>query len=1246
MGKAHERFGDQVAANYQPGELIDDREVARFDEDRLGHKDVVDQLVELARTVPTPSNIALYGAWGSGKSGVGRMLAAAIANERSMRFARFDAFKYAQNPLRRNFVSVVATELGQKSPKYHSDLYSGRVDTDFKVPAKKVGSLLLTFAVIALICVTVVLAVVALFAIIQQQDVWAALIAVFSSAVPASLVPATLLTAVIALIGRTFVQEKRIEKAESDEEFENLFRQLVADCKAERLVIFVDEIDRCAPDEVIETLDAVRTFLGVDKCIFIVAADPQSIEQALTEGSTQATPADDVNPYYSAGSGYLDKVFQYQISIPPLMPQSVTSFAAELVQGRTGVWQSVDTGVIASILIPTHVRSPRRVKNLLNSFALAYRLAEARRSSGLLDIDLPGAADELARLVCLRVEFPIFARDLVSDPELATYVLALAETEPDASRQAVWKNFPHVTPQIRRIAEAYAQRRRQVDRLLLDVDAEEDASGPDHDVVSAHGQQLIDYLSRTRLITGPTRALIHLQDSGPLYGLPAPLAAQLERDAQNGSLSSVRTRYAELDQDGRLAALRLLIQQARTGIGYESQNVARAILAAIGEGEVPSSVADACVHVVGQLVEENSDIIGEATALGAWTLALASDRQEATRLGADVLATHAVETDDKLLGVVLRSSSFARSVDSDRFSEILHRRLLSDDVEKLTASLADLENDQFSEVVSAVGPELAAGTREAAAAREEWERATKAAAASAAAAVNGVRRGAPPPASADDDELIEPFDPASTVDALAELIRTRRAVDQGGAERLASVLLSADVKIGRDAVEGLLPVLAPVAEAELSRLILNQLQRRELAVWAQWLAVIDPSVPLAAASALELKRLVVSARGTALADEEQMPRLRLVAERIEPLFHAVDDKTLETLQDAASDLGQLVEDSADLDGWLRRREVAEVLAHAGVADARRVDHNEITTLVHVLKLDHEEEQVESPMATFVTARVESVLGNEVEGNDYLELVSALRDCTWLSEFDDARLRATVADLAPDVAASCGVRAPDARTLLSYKADLSSDAYNSMTLHWLSATDEEAGAVLSVFDTTLRAATPPPPEFAKAMKSWRGRAGEAQRADLVRPYLENPARYLADDRLLSIGFRELPDQEATAMLITRYQASSTNPARVEALRLWRLANISESSSRAQLIKQIMIPIFRQGVTAVEPALSHLPNLARPVPRSVKKELGDAVVAGCAGRPALEARATAALESLGYAVRRTGFFGHRKEVDTSA
>ena len=53
-----------------PDDLFDDRELAAAKDDRLAHAGIVDQLAVLATTVTMPSNIALYGPWGSGKSGL------------------------------------------------------------------------------------------------------------------------------------------------------------------------------------------------------------------------------------------------------------------------------------------------------------------------------------------------------------------------------------------------------------------------------------------------------------------------------------------------------------------------------------------------------------------------------------------------------------------------------------------------------------------------------------------------------------------------------------------------------------------------------------------------------------------------------------------------------------------------------------------------------------------------------------------------------------------------------------------------------------------------------------------------------------------------------------------------------------------------------------------------------------------------------------------------------------------------
>ena len=127
---------DLAKVRYVEGELIDDREVKDAEGDRLGHEQIANQLADLARSVQTPANVALYGPWGSGKSGIANLLRANIDAGRGwrrpkIRFARFDAFKFAEAPLRRNFVSAVASELGISDDKFHDDLYRDKAHVSY-----------------------------------------------------------------------------------------------------------------------------------------------------------------------------------------------------------------------------------------------------------------------------------------------------------------------------------------------------------------------------------------------------------------------------------------------------------------------------------------------------------------------------------------------------------------------------------------------------------------------------------------------------------------------------------------------------------------------------------------------------------------------------------------------------------------------------------------------------------------------------------------------------------------------------------------------------------------------------------------------------------------------------------------------------------------------------------------------------------------------------------------------------------
>lgn len=60
-------------------------------------------------------------------------------------------------------------------------------------------------------------------------------------------------------------------------EFQKQFDDLIKESKIERLVIFIDELDRCREDTILDTLEAMKLFMFTGKVAFVIGADERHI---------------------------------------------------------------------------------------------------------------------------------------------------------------------------------------------------------------------------------------------------------------------------------------------------------------------------------------------------------------------------------------------------------------------------------------------------------------------------------------------------------------------------------------------------------------------------------------------------------------------------------------------------------------------------------------------------------------------------------------------------------------------------------------------------------------------------------------------------------------------------------------------------------------------------------------------------------------------------------------------------------
>ena len=138
------------------------------------------------------------------------------------------------------------------------------------------------------------------------------------------------------------------------------------------LVVFIDDLDRCSDEVIVKVCEAVKLYLDAPGLIFIMACDQSVLARGVS------VPA---RGQSSEGRAYLEKVVQVAYRMPPpeedQLRELILGYAKE--SGTTGL---VDD-TVSRILIEGTRRNPRRIKRIINSFVIEYRLDPAWRQPPL-----------------------------------------------------------------------------------------------------------------------------------------------------------------------------------------------------------------------------------------------------------------------------------------------------------------------------------------------------------------------------------------------------------------------------------------------------------------------------------------------------------------------------------------------------------------------------------------------------------------------------------------------------------------------------------------------------------------------------------------------------------------------------------------------------------------------------------------------------------------------------------------------
>jgi hypothetical protein len=286
-----------------------------------------------------PLSIAIQGDWGSGKTSFMKLVQNKI-DEKSIESIWIDTWQYSYFENDSNLTVSVIYDLlfsieDQLKP-YQSSSSNGLKDRVLNFVKKG-------WECVCSLCETVklVLSVLPVFSFFLETKIILGVLAKFT------------------MIRKT----DRIKKLRND--IDKRVKKLLDTKGKQKLVVFIDDLDRLEPEQAVKLLGSIKVFLDIPRCVFLLAMDTNVLINRLSKLS-----GSDIS--YLNDKNFIDKIIQIPFSIP-CEAYNVRSYINNFIRN---IFTHEEEEIIYELAINSIGRNPRSLKRAFNLFELMSVLSE------------------------------------------------------------------------------------------------------------------------------------------------------------------------------------------------------------------------------------------------------------------------------------------------------------------------------------------------------------------------------------------------------------------------------------------------------------------------------------------------------------------------------------------------------------------------------------------------------------------------------------------------------------------------------------------------------------------------------------------------------------------------------------------------------------------------------------------------------------------------------------------------------
>lgn len=354
-----------------------------------------------------PFTIGLFGEWGSGKSSIIKTFSNDIVSKyeekkQKVKVITYDAWKYSNDSFRRMFLLQMQKDLDLQREQLMNKFYlnsseDAHIDTRFDW---------ITFGIGAIVILLAVLGIVYLTDFTSDGKILATAIV-------------SLCALAFTIIRGLFREVKvNIQRPHlfAPEQFEACYNEMIDKAlgikrekwyyinplkgitKMHRLIIVIDNVDRCTPELAYELLTNIKNFLGQKhNTIFIIPVDEEALKKHIISHKTSLSRESDE---------FLRKFFNICIRIKPFHREEMFDFADQM-NAKYGIGLNSNT---IGLISQEFASNPRRIIQMMNNLIAEFQ-------------NIPSQFVEndqalICKLLIIREEYPDFYKSLVNDATL------------------------------------------------------------------------------------------------------------------------------------------------------------------------------------------------------------------------------------------------------------------------------------------------------------------------------------------------------------------------------------------------------------------------------------------------------------------------------------------------------------------------------------------------------------------------------------------------------------------------------------------------------------------------------------------------------------------------------------------------------------------------------------------------------------------------------------------------------------